>query len=308
MARRGLAYATVDVFTNEKFTGNQLAIVEIPRSGSILAQEEKQKIAREFNYSETVFVVAQDEVEKANNEWTINIFTTTEELPFAGHPVIGTACFLLGHIETNENVIHGCFHAKAGRIDLVYDVVKRTAKAGIPHNVHIHQATLQSAQLSKLQPRIGRMPAESPIVSIVKGMTFALVQLDSLDTLTFVNTSPFPIELVLDESWDASFIASYFYVKLGQSKEGVVRLRTRMIETDLGEDAATGSAACTLASFLAMQEGRDESSTTYNIVQGVELGRRSEISVAVKLGLGRTIESVHLSGSSVQLMEGKMFL
>ncbi|KAE9980265.1 hypothetical protein EG328_000400 [Venturia inaequalis] len=308
MARRALAYATVDVFTNEKFAGNQLAIVEIPKNGTPLTQEQRQDIAKEFCYSETVFVYAQNENEKASNEWTINIFTTEEELPFAGHPMIGTACFLLGRIETSEHVIRGAFQAKAGRIDLLYDVVKRTAKAGIPHNVRVHQNSLQSTQLQMLQPNIGRFPAESPIVSIVKGMTFALVELDSLDTLTFVNTTPFPVEAKLDSGWDASFIACYFYVKLGYSEKGTVRLRTRMIECGVGEDAATGSAACTLASFLTITEGGDESSTAYDIVQGVEMGRRSEIGVVVKLGSGRAVESVHLSGSSVQMMEGKFLL
>jgi PhzF family phenazine biosynthesis protein len=308
MARTGLAYATVDVFTNEKFTGNQLAIVEIPKSGHILTQEQKQNIAKEFNYSETVFVLAQEEAERANNEWTINIFTTSEELPFAGHPVIGTACFLLGRGEANGNVIRGAFNAKAGRIDLEYDVVKRTAKASIPHDVHVHKELLQSTQLTKLQPNIGRIPAVLPVVSIVKGMTFALIELDSQDCLTFVNTTPFPLEVSLDDGWGASFVACYFYFRLPNSEKGTVRLRTRMIESVVGEDAATGSAACTLASFLTIQEGREGSSTTYDIVQGVELGRRSEIGVVVKLAPGRKIETVHLTGSSVQIMEGKFFL
>jgi PhzF family phenazine biosynthesis protein len=307
MARTGLAYATVDVFTNEKFKGNQLAIVEIPGRGSIITQDQKQTIAKEFNYSETVFVLPQTEIEKANNEWTINIFTTNEELPFAGHPTIGTACFLMGRVKTNEHVIKGAFQAKAGRIDLEYDVVKRTAKADIPQHVHVHQEMLQSIQLTKLQPNIGRIPAVSPIVSIVKGMTFALIELDSLDSLTFVNTTPFSLEVDLDKDWDDSFIACYFYYRLGNSEKGTVRIRTRMIEGAL-EDAATGSAACTLASFLMIQEGREGSSTAYEIVQGVEMGRRSEIGVVVKLGPGRKIENVNLTGSSVQIMEGKFLL
>jgi PhzF family phenazine biosynthesis protein len=307
MARSGLAYATVDVFTNEKFTGNQLAIVDIPRSGIMLTQHQKQDVAKEFNYSETVFVLAQDEVEQAKNEWTINIFTTSEELPFAGHPVIGTACFLLGQIEDKGNVIKGVFKAKAGRIDLEYDVLKRTAKAGIPHNVHVHEELLKSAQLTKLQPNVGRIPAVSPIVSIVRGMTFALIELDSLDSLAFVNTTPFPVEANLDDGWGTSFVACYFYFKLANSERGSVRLRTRMIESVVGEDAATGSAACALAAFLTIRDCKEGSSTTYEIVQGVELGRRSEIGVVVKLAPGKRIESVHLSGSSVQIMEGKLF-
>lgn len=308
MAKPGLAYATVDVFTNDKFKGNQLAIVQVPRTGLVVNQEQKQEIAKEFNYSETVFILAQEKAEQEKREWTINIFTTSEELPFAGHPVIGTACFLLGREKADEDVITGAFHAKAGRIELEYDVARGIAKAGIPHNVHIHKALLQARQLSMLQPKIGRIPAVSPIVSIVKGMTFALIELDSQDTLTFVNTTPHPVDAELDDGWGNSFVACYFYYRLPNSEKGTVRLRTRMIESSVGEDAATGSAACTLAAFLAIQEGQEGGSTTYSIVQGVEMGRRSEIGVVVKLAPGRKVESVHLSGSSVQITEGSFFL
>jgi len=310
MARTGLAYATVDVFTNDKFTGNQLAIVEL--SNTDLTQEQKQNIAKEFNFSETVFVHPYG---NARNKWTIDIFTTSEELPFAGHPVIGTACFLLARLNPEDalskKVSTGTFNTKAGSILLGYNSENRTARAEIPHNVHIHKELLQSTQLTKLQPKLGRIPESSPIVSIVKGVTFALIELDSLDSLTFVNATAFPLDATLDADWDASFLGCYFYYKMPRQNTGAVRLRTRMIESSIGEDAATGSAACTLAAYLTMQEGKTGGPgypMSFEIVQGVELGRRSEIGVRVMLGNDRKVEKVHLSGNSVQIMEGKIFL
>jgi PhzF family phenazine biosynthesis protein len=306
MERTGFTYATIDVFTNEKCTGNQLAIVQLPPSG--LSQEQKQAVAKEFNYSETVFVHTQNDSSKIN-EWIIDIFTLDAELPFAGHPVIGTACFLLSALGKGEKVVKGSFQTKAGRINLEYDVGKRAARAAIPHNVHIHKSLLETPQLMKLQPKVGVLPALSPVVSIVKGMTFVLVELDSQDALTFVNTTPYPINVELDEGWDESFIGCYFYYRLPASDGDTrMRLRTRMIESSVGEDAATGSAACALASYLSIQEGKPGTKLGYDIVQGLEMGRRSEIGVDVGLANGRMIESLHLSGSAVQMMEGKLFL
>jgi PhzF family phenazine biosynthesis protein len=307
MAKTGVSYACVDVFTNEKFTGNQLAIVQLPKSG--LGQEEKQEIAKEFNYSESVFVHARekDDSSENTNSFTIDIFTTTEELPFAGHPVIGTACYLLGSLAKEEKVVAGTFHTKAGKIGLEYDVASKTAKAAIPHNVHIHNELYERSELERLQPSLGFYPSTSPVVSIVKGMTFVLIPLELLDALTFVNTTPYPVKTNLDEEWGNTFVGSYFYVRLPSHDGSTVRLRTRMIEQSL-EDPATGSAACTLAAYLTLQDGKPGQTVKYEIVQGMEMGRRSEIFVEVKLGEGKQIETVHLSGGAVQIMEGKLFL
>ncbi|KAF2417517.1 Diaminopimelate epimerase-like protein [Tothia fuscella] len=306
MEKSGIDYATLDVFTKEKFTGNQLAVVHIPETG--LSQELKQAIAAEFDYSETTFV------EKAKGEegnvWNLNIFITTAELPFAGHPVIGTACYVLSALENeNQEIVKGAFLTKAGRVELEYDPAKGTAQAAIPHNIHIHEAPYLKNDLKRLQPSVGRLPEASPVVSIVKGMTFVLVELDSLDSLQFVNTTPYHVNTPFDEGWGDSFAACYLYYKLPSSDSNSrnVRLRTRMIESGL-EDAATGSAACTLSSYLSMVEGKAGETVKYEITQGVEMGRRSQIFVDIKLDGKNKVETVHLSGGAVQVMEGKLFV
>jgi PhzF family phenazine biosynthesis protein len=308
MAKTGaLRYAIFDVFTNQKFTGNQLAIIHLPGS-DLLSQEEKQNVATEFNFSESVFVHPREDSSKEYT-WTINIHTTTEELPFAGHPVIGTACYLLGGVaaKDGEKSITGAFYTKAGRIDLEYDVPMKNVKAAVPHNVRIHSKAYGRSELERLQPSIGFYPETSPVVSIVKGMTFVLIGLDLQDALTFVNTTPYPTQVELDEGWGDSFAGCYFYFRQASRDRNTVRLRTRMIEGSL-EDAATGSAACTLAAYLTLQEAKPGQTVRYEITQGVEMGRKSEIFVEAKLGEDGKIETVHLSGSAVQVMEGNLFL
>ena len=129
-----LDFITVDVFTQTKYEGNPLAIVKVP-STTTLTQEQKQSIAREFNLSETTFLHEQP-TEKLS--WKVDIFMTTAELPFAGHPTIGTACYALSHAAVARNLaeIHldGEFEIKAGTVGLRYDVEKKTARAAIPHD------------------------------------------------------------------------------------------------------------------------------------------------------------------------------
>jgi PhzF family phenazine biosynthesis protein len=130
-------FVTVDVFTSDPYKGNPLAIVRIPY-GAHVTQEQKLAIAREFNLSETTFLRENGD-NSQEDEWTVDIFMTTQELPFAGHPTVGTACYVLSRTAQergiNEGVIEASFKLKAGPVGLQYDVVKRTAKAAIPHDV-----------------------------------------------------------------------------------------------------------------------------------------------------------------------------
>lgn len=134
-----LDFVTVDVFTSKPYEGNPLAIVRIP-SGITLTQEQKQNIAREFNLSETTFLHENGE-NVPDDAWTVDIFMTARELPFAGHPTVGTACYALGRTArvrgVRDGVMEASFNLKAGRVGLRYDVAKMTAKASIPHDVYV---------------------------------------------------------------------------------------------------------------------------------------------------------------------------
>jgi PhzF family phenazine biosynthesis protein len=136
-----LDFVTLDVFTSKRYEGNPLAIVRIP-DGVTVSQEQKQAIAREFNLSESTFL-HEKSVDSQGDVWTVDIFLTTQEIPFAGHPTIGTACYVLSQVAAErgitDGVIEASFNLKAGPVGLRYDVAKRTTRAAIPHDVFVGQ-------------------------------------------------------------------------------------------------------------------------------------------------------------------------
>jgi len=316
-----LQFITLDVFNTTAYEGNPLAVVLLPHNlPQVLSQDQKQLIAREFNLSETVFLHTSSE----NSEETqIDIFTPFQELPFAGHPTIGSACFVLGLDSKDEK--RGQLRTKAG----IIPVSRRKGGDGavvaeIPHNVHIHNCKITHKLPS---PQSGpRIEAEVwPLTSIVKGMTFAMIQLPSLAALAGA-TKPSAKEALehrkaRDLGWDGEgFIGLYYFVvvdKLGKEVEegdvtgtgdGVTRLRTRMLDSTM-EDPATGSAACALGCYLALTDvGLGGGNVgNYEITQGVEMGRKSIIGVEVEVQDSRKqIKGVKLSGSAVKVMEGKL--
>lgn len=325
-----LPYTTLDVFTSEKYAGNPLAVVKLTPDVS-LTQAVKQTIAREFNYSETVFLHlpsadtpadgnAASDGDAGVPEWQLDIFTVEEELPFAGHPTIGAAVHVLSSLPTttaDQEVVKGRFRIKAGILDLSYNRTTRVAKALVPHNVHIHTShTLTVQAILDKQPGLAAfLKAQSDcagltveVVSPVRGMNFGMVQLPSLEALATVSTTGVRVGAKLDADWDVGPLFLLFYVRLGDAtnEEGqeVVKVRTRMIEGSF-EDPATGSASCGLAALIALQEGK-EGKTAFEMVQAVEMGRRSEIGVGVEV-VGGKVERMELSGKAVEVMEGRVF-
>ncbi|KAL8823990.1 MAG: hypothetical protein Q9191_005387 [Dirinaria sp. TL-2023a] len=322
---RHLSFATYDVFTSVRFKGNPLAIVKVPKDCS-LEQSLKQAIAREFNFSETVFLHEADSDSPSGRR--IDIFTTTSELPFAGHPTIGSVCCIAadaGKPSRSFTVL-----TKAGPIEAEYNDGNAWATARIPHDVHIHQQRFARSRLTSLDlpstsspqddmlkfwPRdsSGDYP-EFPLVSIVKGMSFILVEFPNVEEylqklqlgrqMTYANT------VILDQDWTPSFIAPYFYVILQESDAQSITIRSRMIApAPIGEDPGTGSAAATLGAYLALQRGKPAQSFKFCIEQGVEMGRTCQIGVEVTLDRsGKSIEKLLLSGTAVQVTEGTLML
>ncbi|KAJ4383424.1 hypothetical protein N0V86_001472 [Didymella sp. IMI 355093] len=311
-----LDFTTIDVFTDKPYEGNPLAIIRIPHGISI-TQDQKQRIAREFNLSESTFL-HERAPGATEDRWTVDIFMTSKELPFAGHPTVGTACYILSRTAEErgikDGVIEAGFQLKAGPVGLRYDVAKKTAKAAIPHDVHVHKKRWSRDALFQLQPSLAaahergevRAQEDYPVVSIVKGMTFVLVELESVEALAKVSLAGQSVEIDgLDQDWNETFIGMYFYVRTGKSESGATQVRTRMIEGPL-EDPATGSAASDLVAYLSLNEGQAGETLNFELVQGVEMGRRSEIFIDVVMAKDGGIETVYLEGAAVQVMEGRL--
>ncbi|KAL8768428.1 MAG: hypothetical protein Q9209_005334 [Squamulea sp. 1 TL-2023] len=311
-ADASLRYVIVDVFTRERFKGNQLAIVEMPLEGS-LDNESKQRIAREFNLSETVFLHPQT---SEASQRAIDIFTTTQELPFAGHPTIGTLVYLSWGADSVGQGATQSFtlQTKAGLINAELHVPTGVAEASIPHNVRIHRKPVPWQSILNGQPSlksVGDGPSSScPLVSIVKGMTFVLVNVLSVEELAALSVGGPRLDLIdWDQGWE-SFTAPYFYAIVSENRETRhISVRVRMIEPGCGEDPATGSAASALSAYLALQRGTAGSTYSFSIGQGIEMGRHSEIGVKVTLNnRGDGVSDVVLSGSGVLVSEGRLYL
>ncbi|KAF7303852.1 Phenazine biosynthesis PhzC/PhzF protein [Mycena indigotica] len=299
-----LRFIQLDVFTSTPFIGNPLAIVLVPAKSS-LSQEQKQLIAREFNLSETVFLHELEE-NTTESTFTIDIFTTTEELPFAGHPTVGSGFYLLSRWPHLEQIT---LHTRAGDIPVV-----RAPGGGVRLNAPIDfkvHPRLSISSVKELQPRLcdsdylNGMSGSEGCASVVKGMTFLLLALSSEEALAQLQPYPTRLEIPAAErtslgEWGVGFAGIYAFYEV-PSNDGLISIRTRMFDGPL-EDPATGSAACTLAGWLASQKG--PGLHEFKIIQGVEMGRRSDITVAVDVDDMQRIKSIALEGEAVEVMEG----
>ena len=324
---RYLDFVTLDVFTADPFAGNPLAVVLLPDDSSEISQRQKQEIAREFNYSETIFIHAANA--SSPTKRTIDIFMTDRELPFAGHPVIGAASWLLCLSKReHQGAAVDAIVTKAGYIPLFSSATSAdVVSAKIPFDAHIHKARFPVSELLRLHPSLSSAFSENgssnikdfPVFSIVKGVSQVFVDLpnlaalDSLSSAAGGETIPTTSAAnggYLDEGWDGSgLVVPYFYVRdVWDEATKAHVIRSRMLYGAL-EDPATGSAASALASYLSLVDAKSLRSYDYDIIQGVEMSRRSDIGVKVILAEdGKKITSIELRGKAVKISEGKFLV
>jgi predicted PhzF superfamily epimerase YddE/YHI9 len=295
MASGPLTFVTMVVFTAEKFQGNPLAVVAV--HGNALTQKRKSLLAKEFKFSETVFL---HDARGPGEPRLLEIFTETgEELPFAGHPLIGTAHYVseveaggLGiFIDSHDSQIFNWLEkipydasnrdaratttliTKAGPIQAFFNPYRQVAACSVPHNFHLHSQRIGIEQIITTQPHIQIVPTidkekgrSFPLISIVKGMTFALIDLtDNPEVFGALEGGKSP-EAELDEKWKPSFVGAMYYKLLAKSEvEGepaIHNISARMISHGI-EDPGTGSACCALSCFLAL--GGDQGARTISV-------------------------------------------
>ena len=299
-----LHFTTVDVFTTTRFLGNPLAIVDIP-NGTEISTKQMQTIAREFNLSETIFIHEATKSDEGLHEWRVRIFLVDQEVPFAGHPTIGAACYALGTLAPGTS--KGRFICNAGVLELEYQ--GGVAKAMVPHNFHRHtenEITVDEAY--RLHPALKKANAKVQSIEVaspVKGMNFGMVELPDLETLALPSPSGVDPTLPTDEGWEG-FFGGFLYVVTEQPVAGkAVKVRARMLQAGM-EDPATGSGCCALSALLAMRFKLGKR-TEFEITQAVEMGRQSDIGVVITLNDALdAVEGMELSGSSVKVMEGSL--
>lgn len=287
-----LKFETLDVFTTARYQGNPLAIISVPFDLSpTLTQTQKQTIATEFNLSEIVFLHLPEPGTSPKSR-KIDIFTSLAEVPFAGHPTIGTSTYLLKILNEDVNEVI----TKAGPIPIAVDEGTGNVNAEVPFDFHVHERTV-GCNLNE--------GAKNPVASIVNGMAFIYVELPSLEALSSAKKlGNLNIETYdpssLDEGWKNGLVGTMYFVAQGEDEFGRKKYRTRMFGSR--EDPGTGSASSGLGCLLSGRKG-GAGTFRYAFEQGVEMGRRNEIEVGVQRG-GKGIEKVLLSGTAAKVMEG----
>lgn len=305
-----LKYNTLDVFTSAPFEGNQLGLVHVPASVP-LSQEQMQAIAIEFNYSETVFLHEKTSTSSVPT-YEAQIFTPKSELPFAGHPTIGTAVFVFANLEKETDQI--ILNLKAGPVKATFDRETQQARCEIPQEAHTHAAKIPGDRVGAVNPGLATSEwlksASFHSGSIVRGLNFAFIDLSShpadLD-LVRVTKDNIMHESFLDPGWPADLMADVFYSVAEPDQnndDGVIRVQQRVIVIEL-EDPATGSASGALTSHLALRRGGPGKTYTFELEQGVKMGRRSVIGAQVTLSAdGKAVSKVALIGGATEVMEG----
>ncbi|TFK52861.1 Diaminopimelate epimerase-like protein [Heliocybe sulcata] len=305
-----LDFITLDVFTDTRYAGNPLAVVSVP-SVDALTPEQKQAIAKEFNFSETVFIYPA--TNDGMPEVAVSIYTPKQELPFAGHPTVGSTYFLLG-IGPLKGRREAVLKTLSGLTPVSYNPTTSRGSVSVAHDVLIHRPyrELSGKILGLSDGDLVELPGGGvALSSIVKGMTFLMVQVKDLDALGRLRGTT--QDIVIDatgerkdeKDWLVNFVGAYCFVVTGEA-EGVTRVRARMLFGIGEEDPATGSAASAFGAWMSLTNApAGQGEQRYEITQGVEMGRRSEIGVSVRKG-ERGIEEVMLQGQAVKVMEGQI--
>jgi trans-2,3-dihydro-3-hydroxyanthranilate isomerase len=292
-------YITVDVFTDRAFGGNPLAVV-LDAGGLSTAQ--MQAIATEFNYSETTFVLPPAD---GANDAQVRIFTVRSEIPFAGHPNVGTA-FVLA-TQAKKPPVRLRFEEKAGLVPVEIlteqgSVIGAELTAPQPLKRLSQLSVEQAAACLSLSAADVKTDRHPPQIASV-GLPFLMVELASREALrrarpdaeAFARTFP----------CDGSD-AIYFYTRDVPDSEKPCDLQARMFHpgaSGLSEDPATGSATAAAAALLADLDGTRDGELKLRIGQGVDMGRPSLLLTRVRKVAGAAA-SVHVGGACVQIMEG----
>ncbi len=285
-------FHTVDVFTDQPFGGNPLAVVPDARGLSSVAM---QRIAAEFNLAETTFVLAPDD---PAHDAKVRIFTPRAEVPFAGHPNIGTA-FVLGRLRGGGDRL--VFEETAGlvAVDLMREdgaIVGATLTAPQPLSrgeTVAAEAIATCVGLAAADIATGR---HQPLVASV-GMGFVIAELADQAALARARPNVDAIGRL-----PRAATGLHLYVA---GADGA--LATRMFAPLYGvpEDPATGSANAALAALLADLAPAADAKLTFRIVQGVEMGRPSLLAAEVDKARG-AVTRVRIGGRCVAMMEGRV--
>jgi trans-2,3-dihydro-3-hydroxyanthranilate isomerase len=296
-----LAFHTLDVFTAAKFSGNPLAVV-LGADGLSTAQ--MQTIAREFNLSETIFVMKPD---SPANTAKVRIFFPTAEIPFAGHPTVGCAILL-----ATQKYKPGCgfemeirLEEVAGLVPVKVSRIGDVARAMFAAPIVPFSVDLPLPSIAEVAVALSLEPADIGFDGHGLGLyqggpRFFYVPVNSRHALKRSR----PIEPLWSKMTASMGIGNtYLYARGGDNPETAFRARMYAPTDGIPEDPATGSATALLAAQLLGSERLADGTHTWELEQGYEMGRPSNLRLEADVAAGR-LTAVRVAGQAVQIMEG----
>jgi trans-2,3-dihydro-3-hydroxyanthranilate isomerase len=293
-------FVQLDVFTRTPLTGNPLAIFTDARG---LSDQQMQALAREMNLSETTFILPREPQVEAQEGKRVRIFTVEEELPFAGHPTLGTALYLNSTAPSREIVLD----LNVGKIGVRFSTDSNHTSNRVAGDVF--------GEMRQRDPEFGptlppdkvasvlgseEIAAEWPSQIVSTGLPFAIVPIR--DSKTLANLKP---DLVKAGALLEGTGARFCYFISPEEREGRLEVRARMFFYG-GEDPATGSAAGCAVSWL-VRHGVAKSDEQIFIYQGVEARRPSEIFVRASRD-GEKVTNVRVGGYAAEVLRGTVTL
>jgi len=292
---RRFAFVQLDVFSARPLEGNPLAVFT---DGRGLASAEMLALAREMNLSETTFVLPRDTATEAERGVRVRIFSVEEELPFAGHPTLGTAMALRGSggaaevaLDLGVGRVPVRFEERPGQ-PVFGEMTQIDPVLGAVHDAAAVAAAL-GVEAAELDPAL-------PIQTVSTGLPYVIVPFRSLAALQRLR-----FDLARADAWLAGSGGRHFFLVARQTVDPAARLHARMIFGG-GEDPATGSASgCAAAWMVANGVARPEERVL--IEQGLEARRPSQLFVRASR-TGDRIHGVRVGGHAVEVLRGEVAL
>lgn len=297
-------FVQLDVFTKTPLTGNPLAIFTDARG---LTDQQMQALAREMNLSETTFILPREPQIEAEEGKRVRIFTVEEELPFAGHPTLGTALYLHSTAASREIVLD----LNVGKIGVRFSTDSSPSRTGVSNRV----AGDVFGEMRQRDPEFGpRLPpdkvasalgsaeiaTEWPSQIVSTGLPFAIVPIRDAKALANLKPDLAKVGALLEGTG-----ARFCYFISPEKRGGWREVRARMLFYG-GEDPATGSAAGCAVSWM-VRHGVAKSDEQIVIHQGVEARRPSEIFVRATRD-GEKVINVRVGGYAAEVLRGTVTL
>jgi trans-2,3-dihydro-3-hydroxyanthranilate isomerase len=290
---RRLPFVQLDVFSSQPFEGNPLAVF---LDGRGLSDQEMQALAREMNLSETTFILPRDPSVERERGVRVRIFTVQEELPFAGHPTLGTAFQLRGSTGAQEIVLD----LNAGKVPVHFEETPGQPVFGEMTQInpefgtrHDREAVVRASGLQD-----GDIDPSLPIQTVSTGVLFTIVPLRGLDIIRNLHVDMRGSEEYLQRSG-----GKFFYFVSRETVDPAAGLHARMMSYN-GEDPATGSAAGCAAAWM-VAHGVAQPDERVLIEQGIEMQRPSRIFVRASRRDDRVV-NVRVGGNVVEVLRGEV--